>query len=309
MIQAENLRKSYGDLAAVDGVSFRVDPGEIYGLLGPNGAGKTTTLSMLCGLLAPDAGQVRIGGLDLRREPARVKRMIGVVPQETAIYEELSARENLNFWGGLHGLSGSELRRRVGEILERVGLTDRAGEPARRYSGGMKRRLNLAAGLVHAPRVLLLDEPTVGIDPQARINILDVVRETATAGTAVLYTTHYLEEAEQLCRRTGILDHGRILAEGTLEELQRIVGQGVLVTLRGTFTPEELTRGTDSLEGVRVVHFLEGEAVLACDGAESALPEMLGGILSRGWKLESVSLKKPSLQDVFLKLTGRELRD
>jgi ABC-2 type transport system ATP-binding protein len=198
-----DLVKRFGDLRAVDGVSFEIRPGEIYGLLGPNGAGKTTTMSMLSGLLRPDDGQITFDGIDLAAEPIRVKSQLGVVPQETALYEALSARENLRFWGGLYGLAGADLARAVDRALDHVGLSARADEPAKTYSGGMKRRLNLALGLVHAPRAVLLDEPTVGIDPQARANILEVVRDVAREGRTVLYTTHYLEEAETLCDRIG----------------------------------------------------------------------------------------------------------
>ncbi len=309
MIQVTDLRKLYGDLVAVDTISFEVAPGEIYGLLGPNGAGKTTTISTLCGLLKPDGGRVLIDGHDIQAEPGRVKQVLGVVPQEPAIYEELSARENLRFWGGLYGLTGRELSRKIDKALDRVGLGDRAKEPSKRFSGGMKRRLNLAIGLVHEPKVLLLDEPTVGIDPQARINILDVVRETAAAGTTVLYTTHYLEEAEDLCRRIGIVDHGKLLAEGSLEELQKIVGQGVLVTLRGNFPGADLSAEAAPLPGVTVVKAVDGEAILSVEGAESTIPDLLGRLLGQQWEMKDISLKKPTLQDVFIRLTGRELRD
>jgi ABC-2 type transport system ATP-binding protein len=309
MIQVKDLRKLYGDLVAVDGISFEVAPGEIYGLLGPNGAGKTTTISTLCGLLRPDSGRVVIDGKNMFDDPRTVKRILGVVPQEPAIYEELSARENLKFWGGLYGLTGRDLSRKIERALERVGLGGRAKEPSKRFSGGMKRRLNLAIGLVHEPKVLLLDEPTVGIDPQARINILDVVREAADAGTTVLYTTHYLEEAEQLCRRIGIVDKGRLLAEGTLDELQQIVGQGVLVSLRGDFPGTELSAMAAALLGVTVVSVADGEAVLSVEEAEHTVPDLLSRLLGQQWDLADISLKKPSLEDVFIRLTGRELRD
>ena len=199
MIQVERLVKSFGDLKAVDGVSFEIAPGEIYGLLGPNGAGKTTTLSMMAGLLASDGGRIRYDGVDLADRPLEVKSGLGVVPQENALYEELDAREHLRLWGGLYGLVGGELDAAVERVLDEVGLAGRAKDPVKQYSGGMKRRLNLALGLVHSPRFVLLDEPTVGIDPQARLNILEVVRRVAADGATVLYTTHYLEEAEKLC--------------------------------------------------------------------------------------------------------------
>ncbi|HJQ98813.1 MAG TPA: ABC transporter ATP-binding protein, partial [Candidatus Polarisedimenticolaceae bacterium] len=210
MIEAQGLVKTFGSLRAVDGVGFTVRKGELYGLLGPNGAGKTTTMSMLAGLLAPDEGQIRFDGIDLATRPLDVKRQLGVVPQEPALYETLTARENLSFWGGLYGLSGRDLAAAVDRVLDLVGLADRAAEPIRGYSGGMKRRLNLALGLVHRPSAVLMDEPTVGIDPQARLKILEAVKGVAAAGTTVIYTTHYLEEAEELCDRIAIMDHGKI---------------------------------------------------------------------------------------------------
>ncbi len=227
MIQVERLRKVYGSLTAVDDISFSVQPGEIFGLLGPNGAGKTTTISCLSGLLTPTAGSIRMCGHDMMTDGRRARSVIGVVPQELALYEEISARENLLYWGGLYGLSRAELKVKVPAILERVGLADRAREPVKRFSGGMQRRLNMAAGLVHDPKVLLLDEPTVGIDPQSRVHVLDLIRERAAAGTAVLYTTHYMNEAETLCDNFAIIDHGRIITRGTLDELLDQAGQAI----------------------------------------------------------------------------------
>jgi ABC-2 type transport system ATP-binding protein len=200
------LCKSFGSLAAVDDVSFSVNAGEIFGLLGPNGAGKTTSINMICGVLKPDSGRVVIGDKDIWLEPKAVKRSLGVVPQEIAVYEDLTARDNLNFWGSLYGLSGAELKVRVDEALTRVGLSDRAGDRVKEFSGGMKRRLNLVCGLIHEPRLLLLDEPTVGVDPQSRERIFEAIHEIARGGTTVVYTTHYMEEAERLCDRIAILD-------------------------------------------------------------------------------------------------------
>ncbi len=214
MIKVEHLLKRFGELTAVDDLSFEVRQGEIFGLLGPNGAGKTTTISMICGVLRPDAGRVLIAEQDIWLRPKAVKQAIGVVPQEIAVYEDLTARDNLSFWGSLYGLRGAELTARVNEALSGVGLGDRATDKVEQFSGGMKRRLNLCMGLLHRPKLLLLDEPTVGIDPQARLNILEVIREVAAGGTTVLYTTHYLDEAQELCDRLAIIDHGKILATG-----------------------------------------------------------------------------------------------
>jgi len=309
MIEATGLVKSFGSLRAVDGVGFQVQKGELYGLLGPNGAGKTTTMSMLAGLLAPDEGQIRFDGVDLAVRPLEVKRQLGVVPQEPALYETLSARENLRFWGGLYGLAGRELGAAVDRVLELVGLADRASEPIRGYSGGMKRRLNLALGLVHGPRVVLMDEPTVGIDPQARLKILEAVKGVTASGTTVIYTTHYLEEAEELCDRIAIMDHGKILAEGTLDELIRRVGGRELVTVRGAFSPDALRGVVASLPGVAVTTEEPGRIVLTVDRTGRGVVEVLGQILGAGLDLQGVSVQPPSLNMLFLNLTGRELRD
>ena len=309
MIQVQNLSKSYGEIRAVDQVSFEVAKGEIYGLLGPNGAGKTTTLSMLSGLLAPDEGQISFDNVDLAADPIRVKSRLGVVPQETALYEELSARENLRFWASLYDLTGSQRDAAVDSALELVDLGSRADEPVKRFSGGMKRRLNLSLGLVHRPGAVLLDEPTVGIDPQARARILDVVREVAATGTTVVYTTHYLEEAETLCDRIGIMDHGKILAEGTLGDLKRMVGENEVVTVRGSFEVEAARVLVESAAGVTVLSGEPGRLVLAVSGTDGSSAGLLSTLFGGGLPLEDVSIQPPSLNGLFLKLTGRELRD
>ena len=309
MFKAENLVKRYGDLRAVDGISFETRKGELYGLLGPNGAGKTTTMSMLSGLLQPDEGRILFDGIDLRAEPIRVKARLGVVPQETALYDSLSARENLRFWGGLYGLGGKALDVAIDRVLEQVGLSGRSKDPVRTYSGGMKRRLNMGLGLVHSPQTVLMDEPTVGIDPQARANILDVVRNVVASGASVLYTTHYLEEAETLCDRIGIMDHGRILAEGTIDELKRRVGKKEIVTVRGGFDAEAARARLAQAPGVQTVSSEPGKIVLAVDGSGRAAVELLSTVLASGLEVEGVSIQPPSLNSLFLDLTGRELRD
>ena len=305
MIEIHELFKSYGDTQAVAGLSFDVAEGEIFGLLGPNGAGKTTTISIIAGLLAPDSGTVRVGGLDIRKDGRRVRGMLGVVPQEIALYEELTGRENLHFWGGLYGLRGGALRAGAERVLELVGLAERADDRVREYSGGMKRRLNLSAGLIHKPRVILLDEPTLGIDPQARINILDIVRNGDSEGMTAIYTTHYLEEAEKLCDRIAIVDRGKILAEGTLAELEKLAGEGNLVTIKGGFTRELMS---PLLAGTKVEHLEDGTLRVQVSG-QSELGAVLTRIFSAGMRVEDVSIKEPSLEGVFIKLTGRDLRD
>jgi ABC-2 type transport system ATP-binding protein len=308
MIRVENLSKRYGDLLAADRVSFEVQEGEIYGLLGPNGAGKTTTLSMISGILPPDDGRVIFEATDMAADPFSVKQKLGVVPQEVALYEELTARENLRFWGGLYGLSGRRLGERVDAVLEQVGLAHKAKVQVRTFSGGMQRRLNLGLGLVHEPRIIMMDEPTVGIDPQARANILDVVRAIASSGVTILYTTHYLEEAESLCDRIGIMDHGKILAEGTLEELTRQLGDGEIVTARGRFDVEQVAEQLGAMEQVRVISAEPERLVLSAPDGGGAV-RLLSRLLDGELRIEGVSIQPPSLNGLFLKLTGRELRD
>lgn len=308
MISVQNLSKRFGGLQAVDRISFEVAPGELFGFLGPNGAGKTTTISMISGLLRPDEGSVTIGEYDLWNSPQRAKRQIGLVPQEVALYEEFTARENLQFWGGLYDLPRAELKQAIDEILQRVGLAERAREPVSRFSGGMKRRLNLAAGLVHRPRVLLLDEPTVGIDPQARNAILEIIRDIARQGTTIVFTTHHLEEAEKLCDRIAIMDHGRVLQTGSLSELAKGAGDGEVITLRGKFSAEQLKQ---CLQGAPVDLLSLGEqtATLRFTGDHYGLASLVERVAKAGIELADLSVQKPTLESVFLKLTGRELRD
>lgn len=309
MIHVETLSKSYGPLRAVDESSFEVRKGELFGLLGPNGAGKTTTIAMICGLLKPDAGTVILNGLDIQESPIQVRQQMGVVPQEVAVYEELSCRENLRFWGNLYGLTGADLQKATDEILERVGLADRAKDKVKKFSGGMKRRLNMAIGLIHKPSIVLLDEPTVGIDPQARINILDVVREIAAAGTTVLYTTHYLEEAEDLCARVAIMDHGKILALGTVPELAKIAGDGDVLSIRGSFTIDQIEQHLVDRKDLTILNLVENHAVVALLDGRGNVSSILQEMFAAQIPIEDISIKEPSLQSVFLKLTGRELRD
>ena len=309
MIQIEQLRKSYGSLVAVDDISFEVRVGEIFGLLGPNGAGKTTTINMICGVLRPDNGRVLVDGKDIWLEPKAVKRNLGVVPQEIAVYEDLTARDNLNFWASLHGLTGRERKDRVNTALTRVGLSDRAGDKVKKFSGGMKRRLNLCMGLIHNPRVLLLDEPTVGIDPQARLTILEIIRTVAAAGTTVLYTTHYMDEAEDLCDRIAIIDHGKILTLGSLDELARIAGEGEVIRVTGAFEGDGKRQLLESVKGLRVLSVEDSSAVLAVEPEGPGVAAILPRLLDEALGIEDLSIQRPSLQSVFIRLTGRELRD
>jgi ABC-2 type transport system ATP-binding protein len=293
----------------VDDVSFTAEPGSIFGLLGPNGAGKSTTIGCISGLLPPTAGSVRVQGHDVAREPRSAKSRMGIVPQEIALYEDLPAAENLRFWAEAYGLRGERLRDRVQSVLATVGLLDRAGDRVETFSGGMKRRLNFGCGIVHEPEVLLLDEPTVGVDPQSRVRLLDLVREQAGAGVCVLYTTHYMEEAEALCDRLAILDRGTIIAAGTMEELRGSMGERDLVRLSGTFDPEAVREAGRSLEGVEVVAASADQVALAVPGASRRLPELLAAVTATGAEVRETTVTRPSLESLFIRLTGKELRE
>ncbi len=308
LLQIDHLAKAYGPVRAVQDISFSVRPGEIYGLLGPNGAGKTTTISMISGLLVPDGGSISIAGRPLAADPQAAKRLMGVVPQELALYEELSAAENLEFWGRLAGLDTKTARARTAEILAALTLSDRARDPVKTFSGGMKRRVNLGCALLHRPKLILLDEPTVGIDPQARLNILEFVRSLRADGVGVLYTTHYLEEAESLCDRIGIVDHGRMHAEGTLRELQERLGGQRLFVLEGQWTGAEPDTWPGLRQHYRVLQHTDRQLVVAA--LEERDPaDCLRELLALPVRAENVTLKRPSLNDVFLHLTGRDLRE
>lgn len=311
ILEAQNLVKKFNDFTAVDDVSFAIQEGEVFSLLGPNGAGKTTTISMLSCLLAPTAGDAVIGGYSIDKDPMAVKRLIGIVPQDIALYEELSAWENLVFWGRMYGMRGGELKGRVAEVIEQVGLTDKAKQRVKTYSGGMKRRINIAVGLLHKPRILFMDEPTVGIDPQSRRNILDGVKELNRQGMTVLYTTHYMEEAEELSHRVGIIDHGKLIALGTQRELTQTVGQMDALRLH---LPEGQETGPfvealQALPDVRQVTTADHEIVLLVPEAQEAIPPVFTQADRLGFKIRSVEIEEPNLEAVFLHLTGRALRD
>ena len=308
MLRLENLSKSFGEIKAVDNVSLQVESGEIFGLLGPNGAGKTTIIQMVAGLLKPDNGRIWLDSIEALVNPEATKKLLGVVPQEMAFYEELSAWENLFFWGSIQGVKGKILKDRIHFYLEKTGLLARAKDPIKKYSGGMKRRINLIIGLLHQPRVLLLDEPTIGIDVQTRLNIYEVIKEAAQAGTTILYTTHNLKEAEELCDRIAIMDEGKILASGTLKELITIVGKKDIAYLQGEFSLEKAQEVLTSLPPEAVLSLQEGKLVLALE-ASSSLPPLLELFFQKGLTIHDISIKEPSLESVFLHLTGKELRE
>jgi ABC-2 type transport system ATP-binding protein len=309
ILEASGLRKRFGKLTAVDGVTLEVAAGETYGLLGPNGAGKTTTVSMICGLLDPDDGSVAVAGEPMRGSSARAKANIGYVPQELALYLDLTARENLRFFGRLYALSGADLTSRVDRVLSLVGLGDRADERVDHFSGGMKRRLNIGAGLLHDPKLLILDEPTVGVDPQSRNAILESVADLAKGGVAVLYTTHYMEEAERLCDRVGIIDEGKIIAEGTRRELVEKIGELDRVEIAAKGNIERFVAALQPMEGVRDVASTDTGLHLVVHEGRHMLPKVLDVAEDCDVDVTSVEVIEPDLEAVFLHLTGKALRD
>ena len=311
ILEVQDLVKKYGDFVAVKGISFDIKEGEIFSLLGPNGAGKTTTISMLSTLYAPTAGDATIGGHSIKNDPMAVKQVIGIVPHALALYEDLTARENLVFWGQMYGLSGKVLNSRVNEVLEQIGLTDRANNRVKTYSGGMKRRVNIGAGLLHKPRLLFMDEPTVGIDPQSRRAILDTVKDLNKQGMTVLYTTHYMEEAQELSDRVGIIDHGELIALGTQDELTKQVGETdtLILHVGENDDPEMLSQSLKGLNGVQHAEVTGNSVAIVTLSAEEILASVVTKANERGIKIRSMEIREPNLEAVFLHLTGRALRD
>ncbi len=311
ILEVRQLVKKYGDFEAVKGISFHIDRGEIFSLLGPNGAGKTTTISVLSTLFQPTAGDVLVDGHSVVREPMVVRNRIGVVPQELALYDDLTARENLVFWGQMYGLSGKNLNERVSQVLEEIGLADRAKERIKTFSGGMKRRVNIGVGLLHRPALLFMDEPTVGIDPQSRRAILDSVKELNRQGMSVLYTTHYMEEAQELSDRVGIMDHGELIAIGTQSELTRQVGENDALLLEVVECDDlnRLAAAVQQIPGVAQATTSENTLTVLAPEAEDILAPVITQANALNVKVHSVSIQEPNLEAVFLHLTGRALRD
>jgi ABC-2 type transport system ATP-binding protein len=308
-IEVLDLHKSFGENQAVQGVSFEVRQGEIFSLLGPNGAGKTTTISMLSCLLRPNDGDARVMGHSIRTDQMGVKSVLGVVPQDLALYEDLTARENLSFWGKMYGLRGSKLKLRVDEVLDVIGLRDRANERVGKYSGGMKRRVNIGVALLHKPKVIYMDEPTVGIDPQSRRNILDSVVKLKDEGMTVLYTTHYMEEAQELSDHIGIMDHGKLIACGTGEELVKLVGQQTRIDLTLNGDAANVMNMWQRIEGVSRVSAEDGLVTVLVTDSNLVLPHLFEAAARLSMRITSVDIREPNLEAVFLHLTGRALRD
>lgn len=311
ILEVHNLVKKYGELEAVKGISFEVHEGEIFSLLGPNGAGKTTTISILSTLFEPTNGDARVCGHSVTQEPMAVKRCIGVVPQEIALYEELTALENFKFWGQMYGLSGKSLNMRIDEVLEQIGLKERAKQRIKTYSGGMKRRVNIGVGLLHKPQLLFMDEPTVGIDPQSRRSILESVKELNNSGMTILYTTHYMEEAQELSDRVGIIDYGELIALGTQDELTAQVGETdtLILHLGENEDPTYLAEALASMQGVMQANATDHEVAIVTPSAEELLAPVVSRTNELGIHIYSVDMREPNLEAVFLHLTGRALRD
>jgi len=308
-IEVLDLHKSFGENKAVQGVSFEVTQGEIFSLLGPNGAGKTTTISMLSCLLRPNNGDARVMGHSIRSDAMGVKSVLGVVPQDIALYEDLTARENLSFWGKMYNLRGSKLKSRVNEVLGVIGLRDRANERVGKYSGGMKRRVNIGVALLHKPKVIYMDEPTVGIDPQSRRNILDSVVKLKDEGMTVLYTTHYMEEAQELSDHIAIMDHGKMMACGTHEELVKLVGQQTRIDLTLNGDGINVMKMWQEIEGVSRVSAEDGLVTVLVADSNQVLPHLFEAAAHLSMRITSVDIREPNLEAVFLHLTGRALRD
>lgn len=309
VLEAVGLTKSFDELVAVNGVSFEIAEGETFGLLGPNGAGKTTSISMVAGLLEPDGGNVTVDGTEIRTNSTAGRNDIGLVPQELAIYPDLTAVENLKFFGRLYEMNGAELDSRVAEVLEVIGLSDRKDDLTKEFSGGMQRRLNIGIGLLHRPRLLILDEPTVGVDPQSRNAILESVEELSGQGIAVLYTTHYMEEAERLCDRVAIIDEGVIQAEGTRRELVSLVGEKDRISVTSSGDLANIAQLAAGLPGVTETSASDqGIEVLTADAA-TLLPSLMSCFSSEGASITGVQVFEPNLEAVFLHLTGKALRD
>lgn len=307
MITVSNLKKTFDAVDALKGISFNIQQGECYGLLGPNGAGKTTTISILSTIIKPDEGEVKIAGYDLKKSPFDCKKNIGVVTQEIALYNELSAYDNLLFWGGMYKVPRQELLERMDETLELMGLTDRKNDKVKTYSGGMRRRINIGTALLHRPKILFMDEPTVGIDPQSRNLIFEVVEKLHKEGTTIVYTTHYMEEAERLCNRIGVIDSGKIIAQGTLNELRTLGSMKETVVISYTNLTNEcfntIEKEWNDLQRIDdTIHFysmnIQGDLsriILKCN--------------EFGLDIRHIDIQKINLETIFLSLTGKQLRD
>lgn len=309
LLKVENLHKNYGSIRAVDGISFEVHGGEVFGLLGPNGAGKSTTISMISTLVTPTEGNVFYKDKNIFEEPNSIRKELGVVPQDIALYPTLTGYENLAFWGNMYGLKGAGLKRRINEVCEIIGLNGRLKDRVDKYSGGMKRRLNIGAALLHKPELLIMDEPTVGIDPQSRSHILDTVLELNRQGMTIVYTSHYMEEVEYLCNRICIMDQGRIIASGTQEELVELVKGETRINLKLDKMDRDIIRRLETIQGVAKAELIQDEIAVLGENVDMILADIITGVTENGRRISSIDVIKPNLEAVFLNLTGKALRD
>jgi ABC-2 type transport system ATP-binding protein len=311
MLQIEKIKKRFGDREVVRGVSFSVNRGEAFGLLGPNGAGKSTTISMICGLIPIDHGDVMVDGYSVKRNPRDVKQRIGIVPQDIALYPTMSAQENLMFWGRMYGLSGNSLKKRTRDVLEIVGLSDRAKDAVGSFSGGMKRRINIGAALLHQPQLLIMDEPTVGIDPQSRNHILETVRTLNQSGMTVMYTSHYMEEVDFLCNRIAIIDHGEVITLGTKHELCSRLAGGTAIEIKVDIINDVAIQALKQMTAVQSVAVNKETFVITvyAEDTRSMIGEIITLLVSKGIQVLSLDVTEANLEAVFLQLTGRTLRD
>ncbi len=309
IIKITNLIKKYGSNIAVDNISLSINEGEIFGLLGPNGAGKSTTINSICGLLKVNQGEILIDGINMKDDSLEAKKRLGLVPQEIAIFENLTARENVEFFGKLAGLKGAILKERVDEALEFVGLENSRKKMPKAYSGGMKRRLNIACAIAHHPKVIILDEPTVGIDPQSRNHILESVKKLNKIGSTIIYTTHYMEEAEALCSRIAIMDHGRLIADGTREELKKLVHEEEKIIISGSDISFSALSEIKALKGVKDAQLRECNLEIITSNTQLVLQDILFCLNKNDVRVKGIQVTEPDLETVFLALTGRKLRD
>lgn len=308
-IELRNLVKRYGSSLAVDNISLKIEKGEIFGLLGPNGAGKSTTIKMIMGLLKPNRGEIYVKGMDVRKDSLAVKRLLGLVPQDIAIYDGITARENVEFFGKLYGLRGKNLKNGADEALEFTGLKDKEKEKPKKFSGGMKRRLNIACAIVHQPEIIIMDEPTVGIDAQSRNHILDSVKELNKRGTTIIYTSHYMEEVESIAKRVGIIDYGKLIALGTKDELKKQLSTDEKILIEASnirFNPVDEIK---KLNGITNVSLKENKIEILTPNAQQVLQDILFVLSKENVTVRNISLQEPDLENVFLALTGRNLRD
>ena len=309
MLKVENLYKNFGNIIAVDGISFEVKKGEVFGLLGPNGAGKSTTISIISTLIPPSRGEILFEGESIFENSKNLRQKLGIVPQDIALYPTLTGYENLRFWGNLYGLKGNELKKRINEVADIIGLNERLKDKVEKYSGGMKRRLNIGAALLHHPDLLIMDEPTVGIDPQSRSHILDTVLKLSAQGMTIIYTTHYMEEAEELCTRICIMDEGEIIASGTKQELVELVNEKTQINIKLDNISDNMLQIFKGIPGVYDATILDDTVTLFGENGDVLLAEIISKVSEENFKIKSIDIQKPNLEAVFLHLTGKALRD